>query len=344
MAPKKTAPAAAAVMEKTAADRANAAVEAHEEEIVALEVVPKNAGAVANLEDIQNMMLADSEEDLGFEKGDVAIPFFRVLQSNSPQVKRQNAKYVEDAEAGMFFNTATNDIYSGDSKDGGVLVVPVYFTKQATLWLPRGEGNTGGGFAGEIPMDEAMELLKTCTKNAKNKDITPPRQVMNMEQPQRLELTISAMYYILIINKSGDAMFETVAFPLTSTQMKKARTWNAIIKNSRLPNPGGVGSYRPAMFAYAYRLTTVPESNQHGDWMGVRIAQDTALIKYVDGKPQEMFSGAAQYYLAAREFAELVKTGKAKAKLDEGYEEMGGGDQVDGGSGDSDVEEDKPPF
>ncbi|HKU52551.1 MAG TPA: hypothetical protein VJQ25_08795, partial [Nitrospira sp.] len=85
------------------------------EEVVALEVVPEHAGAVTSLSDVQNLMMEDAQEDLGFERGDVAIPFLRILQSNSPQVKKQNAKYVIDAEAGMFFNTATNDIYSGDT-------------------------------------------------------------------------------------------------------------------------------------------------------------------------------------------------------------------------------------
>ena len=35
---------------------------------------------------------------------DFAIPFIRVLQSNSPQVNKQKGEYVEGAEVGKLFN------------------------------------------------------------------------------------------------------------------------------------------------------------------------------------------------------------------------------------------------
>lgn len=316
-------------------------------------LVPRSSNAVANLSDVQELMLADAEEDLGFGKDDVAIPFFRVLQSNSPQVKRQNAKYVIDAEAGQFFNTATQKTFSGDQ---GLFVVPVHFERQATLWLPRGEGATGGGFVAEIPMAVAEELLKACTKTPKGKDLTPTftqeqvkgmnpnntRAVMGLETPKQCELVISAMYYMLIVNKEDPGWNEPVAFPLTSTQMKKSRTWNALIKNARLPNPNGVGTYRPAMFAYCYKLTTVPENNVHGDWMGVRILQDQPLLKYENGEPREQFAGAASLYLAARDFKALVASGKVRTIPDDD----GGVD--DGGSMGPETTlaegEEKPPF
>lgn len=312
------------------------------EEVVALEHVPSSAGAVATLADVQTLMLEDAEEDLGFEKGDVAIPFLRILQSNSPQVKKQNAKYVIDAEAGMFFNTATNDIYSGEK---GIYIVPVLFKRQATLWLPRDSNAQGGGFVAEVPLDLAEAMLKQCHKSDKGKDLTPPlsseavaklnpggRIPPGFEKgPQECELVISALYYVLIVDPETPGAFVPVAFPLTSTQLKKSRTWNAIINNARLPNPSGPGAYRPAMFAFAYKLTTVPESNAKGDWMGVRIMQHQPLIKYIDGTPQEVFPGGAQIYLAARDFKTLVQEGKVTVKQDQEFEEveMGG----EGGDG-----------
>lgn len=322
------------------------------EETAQFAIVPRSAGAVVSLDEIQSMMTADAEEDLGFGKDDVAIPFMRILQSNSPQVKRQNGKYVEGAEAGQFFNSATQRTYSGDA---GLYVVPVHFERQATLWLPRGEGGGGGGFVAQIPLSVAEEILKVTTKTPKGKDLTPKfseaqvkgmnpgntRAIIGLETPKECELVISAMYYILVINKEDPGWNEPVAFPLTSTQMKKSRTWNALIKNARLPNPGGIGSYRPAMFGYCYKLTTVPEQNSQGDWMGVRILQDQALIKYENGVPTEQFPGAASIYLAARDFKDLVAQGKVKTIQDDETEvtfEPGGDD---GGGGDDEV---KPPF
>lgn len=317
------------------------------EETVALEVVPQHAGAVTSLGDVQNLMMEDAQEDLGFGKDDVAIPFLRVLQSNSPQVKKQNAKYVVDAEAGMFYNTATNEIYSGDT---GLYVVPVMFKRQATLWLPRDSNAQGGGFVAEIPLDFAEALLKNCHKSEKGKDLTPPMSADAVAKlnagrippgfekgPQECELVIAALYYVLIVNPDEPGMFVPVAFPLTSTQLKKSRTWNAMINNARLPNPNGIGAFRPAMYGFVYKLTTRPEQNAKGDWMGVQVIQHTPLIKYVNGAPTEVFPGGAQLYLAARDFKALVNEGKVTIKQDEPEVEFEGMPEGEGN-------DDNPPF
>lgn len=303
------------------------------EEVVASEnvsVVPRGTTAVANLDDVQSLMLEDAEQNLGFEKGDVALPFMRVLQSNSPQVKPKNAKYIDDAQEGTFFNTATSRIYDGDL---GILTVPVFFEKQATLWTPRGAEGTGG-FVAQLPVADALELLKLCTKNAKNKDITPadlkgPAGSINPDWGGK-ELTIAALYYLLVFTSKDDAAnFEPVAYPFTSTQMKKSRSWNAIMQNSRLPHPAGTGSYRAPMHGFVYHMTTIPESNAQGEWMGVKIKQDVPLLKYEGGKTVESFPGAANLFMAARDFRQAVASGKVKAQAAEddsivGTEEGGG--------------------
>lgn len=291
---------------------AQAPAAATEDTVVDLVVIPKSSSAVATLDDVSALMQEDAQEDLGFEKGDVALPFFRVLQSNSPQAKKQNPKYVEGAEAGSLFNTATNAVYDGMV---GLSLIPVHFQRQATLWLPR-EGPSGGGFVREVPIPEAEALLKTCTKNEKGKDMTA----------DGFELVFAAMYYCLTFNKVTPDTFEAIAFPLTSTQLKKARAWNAVIANMRLPNANGVGSYRPPMYGVVYTLTTIPESNNKGEWMGVKIVKDVPLLSHVNGTPTESFPGAAQLYLAARDFKALVGRGNVKLKTEDMREEGGAAD------------------
>lgn len=294
---------------------------------------PKKKGALATLADLGAMAMDDAEQDLGFKKGDVALPFFRILQSNSPQVKRQNAKFVEGAEAGMFYNTATNQIYPG--MPPGIEVIPVHFTRQATLWIPRKQdqqqGPSGGGFVRELPLAEALELLKSCTKNDKKKDITPA----DYKSPQGennggLELVIAAMYYMMIVDREN-RLFENVAYPLTSTQLKKSRAWNALIQNARVKGPQGL--FRPAMFGMTYNLTTVPEQNTSGDWMGVKVVKGSPLLEYKDGQWAEGFPGAATFYQAAKELQALVQEGRVTAKGDYDDENTGagGGDNEDDG-------------
>ena len=231
----------AAPVETPVADRGEAfeepsaaeTVEAEVKEEIAtgVAIVPRSSTAVKTMEDFEALVMADSEQPDNFEKGDVALPFMRVLQSNSPQVKAKNAKYIDGAQEGSFFNSATNAIYDGDE---GIFVVPCFFEKQATLWTPRG-GEGVGGFVAQIPLKDALEILKVCTKNDKKKDITPadlkgPAGSINPDWGGK-ELTIAALYYLLVFRTKEDAgSFEPVAYPFTSTQMKKSRTWNAIIR------------------------------------------------------------------------------------------------------------------
>ena len=45
------------------------------------------------------------------DKDDLALPFLKLLQSGSYETKKKHAKYVDGAEAGMFYNTVTKKLY-----------------------------------------------------------------------------------------------------------------------------------------------------------------------------------------------------------------------------------------
>ena len=66
------------------------------------------------------------EEDLnlGFEEvtsSDIQIPFLRIIQALSPQIKKTDSEFIEGASQGDIFNTVTQEVYKADE---GVLVVP----------------------------------------------------------------------------------------------------------------------------------------------------------------------------------------------------------------------------
>lgn len=322
---------------------AEGTAEPMEEIATGVSIVPRGTTAVKTMDDVESLMMQDAEQADNFEKGDVALPFMRVLQSNSPQVKPRNAKYIDGASEGSFFNTATNRVYDGTE---GIFVVPCWFEKQATLWTPRGAEGTGG-FVSPVDMKMALEILKTCTKNDKKKDITPanlkgPAGSINDDWGGK-ELSIAALYYLLVFTSKEDAInFEPVAYPFTSTQMKKSRSWNAIIRNSRLPMPTG-GSYKAPMHGYVYHISTIPEQNALGEWMGLKIKQDVPLLKYEGGKPVESFPGAANLFLAARDFKAAVEGGKIKANAQEGYDDIEVGGEGGGAkSGNEDKDDDLP--
>ena len=82
------------------------------------DVTNKQGGALATLD-----FVADSGMGLeNIDKSDLALPFLKLLQSGSDETKKKHAKYVEGAEAGMFYNTVTKKLYNGEK---GIEVIPV---------------------------------------------------------------------------------------------------------------------------------------------------------------------------------------------------------------------------
>lgn len=228
------------------------------------------------------------EEDAGqgFEETDsscFAIPFLSILQALSPQCIEGKAEFDENARPGMFYNSVTRQTWKGKE---GVLVIPAHFGHVFNEWAPN-----RGGFRGSMPPEDAYELLKQCSKNEKNQDVTPEGNI----------LSDTRNHYVLIIGDDGNAT--PAVLSLTSTQLKKSKRWMSFMDSVKLPN----GKTWP-MFGKTYRLTSVSESNDNGTWFGMEFAPA--------GDVQNM-----QHYEAAKKFRDLVRSGAATAvPPDAGYE------------------------
>ena len=57
------------------------------------------------------------------DKDDLALPFIKLLQTGSDETKKKHANYVDGAEAGMFYNTVTKKLYSGEK---GIEIIPCF--------------------------------------------------------------------------------------------------------------------------------------------------------------------------------------------------------------------------
>ena len=86
--------------------------------------------------------------------------------------------------------------------------------------------------------------------------------------------------------------------------MRKAKQWNAMISRLMVKIEGKMEN--PAMFWTAYKMTTVPESNDLGSWFGWSIsmlydAQSGGIIQNLDN--------GKNIYLEARKFRKDVAEG-----------------------------------
>lgn len=202
-------------------------------------------------------MSEDSLKNSGFEtvsSKDVSIPYLSMLQATSPQCKRGTK--VEGAEEGMFFNTVSNKVYAGPLK-----IILCAFKKAWVEWKPR---DLGGGFVTEHQTDA---ILASTKKNDKGGDILPNGN----------SIVATGYHYCMLVNEDGT--FERVVISLTSTQLKKSKKWLSIAMGIMIKV--GEKMIRPPMFSQIYEVTSVPESNDKGQWSGWNI-QNPVLITNAD--------------------------------------------------------------
>lgn len=280
------------------------------QEETATGIISQNAEVLAALE--QDALAPEM-----FGRDDIAVPFIRILQSNSPEVKRSEAKFIEGAQEGDFFNTASLKIYKADE---GVIVVPVFYTKSFTEWKPR---TAGGGLVKDHGSDSS--ILEQTTKNDKKKDVLPNGN----------EVVSGALYYLLIVDpKTGE--FEQAAMVLTSTQLKKARRWNSVMASLTVKHPKSGQPMRVQPYYMAYQLSTVAEKNDQGSWMGIKIEQFKPTLELPFG---------AGIFFAARDMQAAVSKGEIKVKAESATEaELGDPEasEVTFGDGDGSPAEELP--
>jgi hypothetical protein len=241
----------------------------------------------------QNAVLAsqfDEYSGLGLENitsNDIAIPYFRILGPLSPQVNKRDGKYIQGAEPGMFFNSATSEIYEGEK---GIYVIPCYYQRKFVEWTPR---DKGGGRVAIYDIDNPIQ--QRTTKNEKGTDILPNGN----------ELADTAEFYVILLTDEGPSF---ALISMTSTQLKKSRKWNTIIKNQRYQN--NLGLFKPMpMMSVVYHLRTVEERNDKGTWFGYEMAKDR-FLNLEDDEDHALFQMGVAFH-------DSVSKGAVKVVTDE---------------------------
>ena len=227
--------------------------------------------------------------NVGFEEvstDDLAIPFVRVLQSGSKQCKKSEGAYVEGAQEGMIYNNVLNKVYNGDE---GVEVIPCYYYRRYVEWVPREEG--GGYVQAFLPGDN---IISTAKKDENGKDVLP--------NGNYLENT--AHFFCMYIDP--DLGPQKALLPMSASQLKKSRKWLSNTQTFRGTTKDGKQYFLP-MFSQVYTLSTVPESNAKGSWMGWEITwkRTLDLSKQADNS---VFDEATGFAMSVKEGEVEVKT------------------------------------
>lgn len=234
-------------------------------------------------------------EEVGIR--DQEIPFIKIAQSLHPQVQKVEPNYIPGLEVGMIFNQSTEEFWDGDD---GIFAVPVGFQKQ---WIEWPATRKKGGFPLHVySADEGERLSDQCTRNEKNKLVMPGGESILEE---------TAVHFVFFRPVSGGTWNHAV-IPMSSTQLKKSRKWITKLLNVKLERKGG-GTFTPASYATAWKLTSQPEQNDKGNWFGW-VIEPAGLVT------------DKSLYETVREFAHRVKRGEVNVKFrDDG---VGDGDEV----------------
>ena len=186
----------------------------------------------------------------GFEEvtsSDLQIPFLRIIQALSPQLKKSDAAYIEGSGQGDIFNTVTDKVWDGGE---GVVVIPAFFEMKFLEFVPRSQG---GGFAGELAADSED------VKNALRDKDTGMELLLNGN-----ELVRAAQHYIKIVHEDGS--LENAIVDMKKTQLKRSRLWLSMMMMQKH------NSKTLPSFANTYRLKTVEDGNDKGSWGSWSIA------------------------------------------------------------------------
>jgi hypothetical protein len=216
------------------------------------EIIEVSQSGVTNIHISDDLLKMGGAGTENIKSKDVLIPRLVILQQLSPQLNKKKSEYIEGAEVGDFCNVATGDIYKKE-----VEVIPCHFATAYIEWL---KGRSG--FAANH--GDNMSVLDRTTKNERFENILPNG---NMIQE-------TAQWYCLL--KDG-AVWTRVFFPLKSTGMKHSRKWLTVLRSETLKVNGR--DWKPPLFWRSWKLITVDESNDQGDWASFRPERGEENIK-----------------------------------------------------------------
>ena len=122
----------------------------------------ENAGALST-----NIFEADAGAgSQNITQEDLALPFLKVLGQLSPEINKQNAKFINGAEPGMIVNSVTKELHDGKK---GIDVIPVHYERQYVEWQDRGQSGNA-----PVAIHKAdSDILSTTTRDKSWKDRLP---------------------------------------------------------------------------------------------------------------------------------------------------------------------------
>lgn len=200
---------------------------------------------------------------------DIAIPFLKILQDLSPEIKKSKPEYIEGAEPGLICNTVTGELYKQ------LRVIPCFFNSVVNEWKPN-----RGGF---VATHEVSSPVVTGAQRINN-----GKGGFSLQTKAGNELVDTANWYVLIEGKDGQWTWGVIAF--TMTALKKSRKMMTQLQSIRMD--GKNGPFMPPIYGHILDVTTALEQKDQNEWFNWKLD----LAEQKTWENQDLFALAVQYH------------------------------------------------
>lgn len=174
---------------------------------------------------LQNANSGLGNENVG--SGDLQMSRLDLIQQLSPQIEDGNPAYLEGAELGHIFDSATGDLFES------VFVINLYFDKRFQVFKKR---KFGGGFEGSHQTEDAARQYLTD-------------ESLPVDQYDIVETDIHAC---LMLDAEGKPKKPCVIY-MSGSKAKISRKWNTALQTQEADR-----------FASVWSLSSVKEKNKQG--------------------------------------------------------------------------------
>ncbi len=219
---------------------------------------------------------------------DLLIPRLCILQKLSPQVDETKPLFDPKARVGMIYDVGLQEGFGE-----GLHFLPVQFVKQWLEWYPRKSSK------GLAAIHSTNDILDKCELDEKNRPTLPNGNYV----------AETSQFYGFNLSAGNRRSF----LPMASTQLKKARRLLTLATNEKLKRADGT-EFTPPLFYRTYKLTSVPESNAEGSWMGWAVERDVAIDELPNWK---------NLMAEVKEFRESLTKGDVRGDIAAMAEEAG---------------------
>lgn len=195
--------------------------------------------------------------DSGFEGTEpetFKTPFVRILQMLSPELKKSDPKYLPKAEAGLFCNSATQELY----KQLNVIVLKVEHS--LIVWKPD-----RGGFVGRYPKFKESEIVES-------------RDGLKKWDSDGNEIIDTIEFHCLNAEEPSDIFI----FPVSTASLKHGKSFA-----TRLRLLKSQGTLVNVSWAGIWKISTVEESNEKGSWFTIGTTPE--FVRFIKMEERDSF-------------------------------------------------------